>query len=426
MEFFSQVKNLSRRSDVYILFSPLGNFLLESGSAGKIMKNIFKSFLLSLFLLTLAWMGDLSVSVVQASDQETYRGEPLCLPGIFATQEGDCLSMGPSEVVKTFDQKGISIPFKPLPVYTPAISYTAAPVPYLTVGENSFPVYATLEDAIGKNPTRYIEAGFKFLGMYTRVDREEGIFYQLSNGLWIDAGEANTSCCIYNGRFQGLLFYQNPENSFGWILDETEVMQSPGYSSDKTGKLLHRENVVQIYDVVETDGTDWYMIGPDEWVERRRIRQFVVNPVSPEGVDNNRWIDINLYEQTLGIYEDGKLVFAALIASGMDPFFTRPGLFQIYEKLDKTNMSGSFEADRSDYYYLEDVPWTLYYDEARALHGAYWRTYFGYPQSHGCVNLSLSDARVVFEWAQVGDWVYVHDPSGETPTDPAFYTAGGA
>jgi lipoprotein-anchoring transpeptidase ErfK/SrfK len=110
----------------------------------------------------------------------------------------------------------------------------------------------------------------------------------------------------------------------------------------------------------------------------------------------------------------------------MDPFFTKPGLFQIQRKLDSTTMSGSFEANRSDFYYLEDVPWTMYYDNARALHGAYWRTAFGYPQSHGCVNLSPADAHWLYEWANVGDWVYVWDPSGKTPTDPSYYGEGGA
>ena len=43
---------------------------------------------------------------------------------------------------------------------------------------------------------------------------------------------------------------------------------------------------------------------------------------------------------------------------------------------------------QDDFYYLEDVPWTMYFDEARALHGAYWHNGFGYPHSHGCVNLS--------------------------------------
>ncbi len=87
-------------------------------------------------------------------------------------------------------------------------------------------------------------------------------------------------------------------------------------------------------------------------------------------------------------------------------------------------MRGAFEADRSDFYYLQEVPWTMYYDEACALHGAYWRTRFGFPQSHGCVNLAPGDAHWLYNWAKVGDWVYVWDPSGKTPTDPAAYSAG--
>ena len=89
-------------------------------------------------------------------------------------------------------------------------------------------------------------------------------------------------------------------------------------------------------------------------------------------------------------------------------------------------MSGAFEADRSDFYILEDVPWTMYYDKARALHGAYWRTAFGFPQSHGCINLSPIDAHWLINWANEGEWVYVWDPSGVTPTDPDYYCDGGA
>ncbi len=387
------------------------------------MKNYLK---ISLLILAVTVMTFLMVDPVQAADQESFSGEPLCLPGVYGYDQIDCLVLGPSEFLTTMDKKGIAVPFQPLPAYKPDVSYTMAPVPYLLVGENSFPVYASLDDALARNPTRYLDAGMKYLAVYERHDRDDGIFYQLMNGLWINAGEANTECCIRSGRFQGLMFYQNPSTPFGWVLDQINVFKTPGVSAESTGRKLFREDVVQIYDVQTVDGVDWFMIGLDEWVDRRKVRQFTVNPAPPEGVDNNRWIEVNLYEQTLGIYENGKLVFAALIATGVDPFFTRPGLFQIYEKYERTNMSGAFEADRSDYYYLEDVPWTLYYDEARALHGAYWRTYFGYPQSHGCVNLSIGDARVVFDWANVGDWVYVWDPSGETPEDPNLYTAGGA
>ena len=88
-------------------------------------------------------------------------------------------------------------------------------------------------------------------------------------------------------------------------------------------------------------------------------------------------------------------------------------------------MGGAFEADRSDYYFLEDVPWILYYDESRALHGAYWHNRFGYPRSHGCVNLPLADAHWIYDWAEEGTWVYVFDPTGETPTDPSKFGPGG-
>jgi len=67
----------------------------------------------------------------------------------------------------------------------------------------------------------------------------------------------------------------------------------------------------------------------------------------------------------------------------------------------------------------------MYYDDLRALHGAYWQTLLGYQRSHGCVNLSVADAHWLYDWANEGDYVYVWDPSGETPTDPSVYGSGG-
>ncbi|MBP8964994.1 MAG: L,D-transpeptidase, partial [Flexilinea sp.] len=145
-----------------------------------------------------------------------------------------------------------------------------------------------------------------------------------------------------------------------------------------------------------------------------------------EGVTNGRWIEVDLHEQVVMAYENNSLVFAAMVATGMKPFYTKPGIFQIYEKKEAENMTGAFEADKSDYYSLDDVPFTMYFDEARALHGAYWRAWYGYEQSHGCVNMTIGDAHWLYNWAQIGDTVYVHDPSGETPTDPSYYGAGGA
>ncbi len=136
----------------------------------------------------------------------------------------------------------------------------------------------------------------------------------------------------------------------------------------------------------------------------------------------SRWIEVNLAEQTLAVYQDNRLIFATMTATGIENLWTRPGIFQIYEKKDSEDMSGA--ADASDYYHVEDVPWTMYFDEKRALHGAYWHNFFGYPMSHGCVNLSLGDSHWLYDWANLGDYVYVYDPSGRTPTDPSLFGNG--
>ncbi|HOH20336.1 MAG TPA: L,D-transpeptidase [Anaerolineaceae bacterium] len=380
-------------------------------------------------LLVLPMLAGLPVFPVQAAAPlaDAEADLPLCLPGVYRTDPGDCLPLGPSTFITELAQRGISYPIRPLPAQKPDPALQYAPDAYLSVTSGAISMYATLDDAISGSPVQSLGAGLmKYLAITQRVDRAEGIFYGLTSGLWVRAADIDASCCIRSGRFQGLLFADNPPNSFGWIVDQAVPRTAPGYLAPEKKMTLYRETVVQIFDVQTADNTKWYMIGLDTWVERRYIRQMVVNPTPPEGIDRNRWIEINLYEQTLAVYEDNRLVFATLIASGIDPFFTRPGLFQVYEKLEKTNMSGAFEPDRSDYYYLENVPYTLYFDEARAIHGAYWRTLFGYPQSHGCINLSIGDAAWIYSWADVGDWVYVWDPSGETPTDPKFYTSGGA
>jgi hypothetical protein len=47
---------------------------------------------------------------------------------------------------------------------------------------------------------------------------------------------------------------------------------------------------------------------------------------------------------------------------------------------------------------LRDVPWIQYFSSGYALHGAYWHDVFGFPRSHGCINLAPIDARYVFMW----------------------------
>ncbi|MDK1046142.1 MAG: L,D-transpeptidase, partial [Anaerolineales bacterium] len=139
-----------------------------------------------------------------------------------------------------------------------------------------------------------------------------------------------------------------------------------------------------------------------------------------------RWISVNLYEQTVTAYEAGVLKFATAASTGRNGFWTKPGLFQVWAKLERTDMSGGVPGDPNNYYFLQDIPWVLYFDQGRALHGTYWHAKFGTPTSRGCVNLGFADANWIFDFAQEGSWVYIFDPSGNTPTDPSLYGPGGA
>jgi hypothetical protein len=384
-----------------------------------------------LVLLTLI----LTVRSAQAAGDDAVHGDPgvLCLPGVYMHIPGDCAPVGPSTYLTEMAELGFTFPPAPIPAEKPDFSLTYVNVRYGEVRNRNAPVYGSLDDAlkgIKKNAVKRIDASFGYISYTDEVEVDGRRFYMIAPDAWMTANDVIRLGSV--PLFQGLTFSKTPQTSIGWILSylspgPVETKRTPGFGvEDYSGHTLQNHQVVQIYATREVDGEEWYMIGPDEWVNRRMVARVIPNTTPPEGVDGDRWIEINLYEQTVAVYDQRQLVFATLIASGLDPFWTRPGLFRIFEKLDTTPMRGSFEVDRSDAYYLEDVPWTMYFDQARALHGAYWRANLGFPQSHGCVNLSIGDSRWIFDWAEIGDWVYVWDPSGETPVDEDLYTAGGA
>ncbi|MEO8796818.1 MAG: L,D-transpeptidase, partial [Polyangiaceae bacterium] len=116
-----------------------------------------------------------------------------------------------------------------------------------------------------------------------------------------------------------------------------------------------------------------------------------------------KWIDVNLTQQTLVAFEGEKPVFATVISSGKknrdNPeknHETKAGIFRIREKHIAATMDGDVASDGP--YSIEDVPWIMYFNGSIALHGAFWHTAFGSMKSHGCVNMAPLDARAMFAW----------------------------
>ena len=128
----------------------------------------------------------------------------------------------------------------------------------------------------------------------------------------------------------------------------------------------------------------------------------ILPPAPPEGINEERWIDVDLSEQLLTAYESSTPVHSFLVSTGLPATPTPVGQFRIWIKLRYDDMAGAG-------YYIEDVPFVMYFHEGYGLHGVTWHANFGHPMSHGCVNQPNDEAEWLFSFADVGTLVNIHD-----------------
>ena len=129
------------------------------------------------------------------------------------------------------------------------------------------------------------------------------------------------------------------------------------------------------------------------------------------------------------------MVYATLFSGGRSSSATPPGLYYPWYKVREGKMSNpDVEDGNPTYYYIEDVPWTIYFYQGYSIHAAFWHDAFGFQRSHGCVNLSPRDAKWFFDWSApvlpegvdqvyIGSstpapWVWVHYRSPFEPVAP--------
>jgi LysM repeat protein len=118
-------------------------------------------------------------------------------------------------------------------------------------------------------------------------------------------------------------------------------------------------------------------------------------------VDGRKWIEVNLTNQTLTAWQGDVPVMHTKISSGRSNTPTVTGRFKVLRKYKAQRMSGPG-------YDLPGVPWVMYFYSGYAIHGAYWHNNFGNPMSHGCVNMRVEEAEMLYDWASAGTEVYVH------------------
>jgi lipoprotein-anchoring transpeptidase ErfK/SrfK len=123
-----------------------------------------------------------------------------------------------------------------------------------------------------------------------------------------------------------------------------------------------------------------------------------------ETTKTERWIDVNLSTQTTTLWQNGQVYRSWSISSGAGEHATHTGEFRIGWKTSMQDMGCVPGYD----YCTKDVPWVSYFNGDEGFHGTYWHNNFGTPMSHGCINMTISAAKELYDWAYRGTEVSVH------------------
>jgi lipoprotein-anchoring transpeptidase ErfK/SrfK len=189
------------------------------------------------------------------------------------------------------------------------------------------------------------------------------------------------------------------------------VRSTPEAAEDnQVGTLQHNEALNVIDEVVGVDGDSWYRIADKQFVYADSVRI----PTPPAQQHPGRWIDAELTEPAMiTLYENNKIVDMALAIKGTLAWETPKGEFTILRRVANETMdSGTLGIPRNapGGYHVENVLFTQYFtNDGSSFHFNYWSSNFGYRGSHGCLGLSYDDAIFLWQWADVGTLVEIHD-----------------
>lgn len=234
---------------------------------------------------------------------------------------------------------------------------------------------------------------------------EDGEWAEIRYGRWASLENAHFA---EPSTFTGVIINSMPM-PFAWAIYDGCMSLVPGGPRNcQQSGAFQRYDLMNIYATVTVGEWDWHLVGPQQWVQQTNLS--IVYPTAPR-VFSWRWLGVSTYEQNLVAYEGERPVMATLVSTGdmeAEQWRTDPGVWQVELFWEAGPMEGAAGSD--DFYALDQVPYHMYFNWREALHGVYWHDNFGYYWSHGCVNLSVSDAKWLWDnWVIMNTRVYVYD-----------------
>ena len=148
---------------------------------------------------------------------------------------------------------------------------------------------------------------------------------------------------------------------------------------------------------------------PQNWASDFPTRLSQAKEFTQPQILEGKYIDVNLKSQVMVIFEDGKVLDAYMVSSGKRGMETPQGSYQIANKTPRawSKEFGLFmpywmALVSSGKFGIHELPeWPGGYKEGV--------NHLGTPVSHGCVRLGVGPAERVYDWAEIGTPVVVHD-----------------
>ncbi len=175
-----------------------------------------------------------------------------------------------------------------------------------------------------------------------------------------------------------------------------QVLKNNGEWVENAGKAVFDNQPVRNISKTETEKILAQANQPDTQVLGSHIA----------GDGSEKWIEIDLSDFKLYAWEGNRKVYEFLISTGRPGYKTPTGEFRVWRKVLSQAYKGGSKL-RGDYYYLPNVPFSLFYGgghvpnwQGYAIHGAYWHNDFGIKdRSSGCINVKPEEAGLLYNWA---------------------------
>lgn len=180
---------------------------------------------------------------------------------------------------------------------------------------------------------------------------------------------------------------------------------------DKTADLLVR--LIEEGKSVTTDPVYYYQTNADG--TKGYVFTGVEEARTAEDDIGDTYLEVDLSAQTLWHYVDGEMVYTCGIVSGqLEPEVrkTLPGVYKVWYKARNYTMSSSNAAGES--WSVDCSYWTRIATVGVGLHDSQWRgnnvggEIYKTNGSHGCINMTLKDAKYVYENVDYGTPVVMY------------------